>query len=67
MQTEEEMKRYNDLVEKMESLKKYDAESFVRNISHVYMDFKSEEKVIYIIIKFIKIFSQIIFYRKSRM
>ncbi len=50
MQTEEEMKRYNDLVEKMESLKKYDAESFVRNISHVYMDFKSEEKVIYIII-----------------
>jgi hypothetical protein len=46
MQTEEEMKRYNDLIEKMESLKKYDAESFVRNITSVYQDFKSEEKVL---------------------
>jgi transcriptional regulator NrdR family protein len=50
MQTEEEMKRYNDLIEKMESLKKYDAESFVKNITSVYQDFKSEEKVISFII-----------------
>lgn len=42
-QSDEEKRRYQDLVEKMNSLKNYDADKFVKNIEDFYRDFKSEE------------------------
>ena len=44
-QTEEEKRRYQELVERMQALKNYNAENYVKNITQLYQDFKSEQRV----------------------
>ena len=44
-QSGEDEKKYSDLVEKIQSMKNYDADNFIKNISELFTNFKSEEKV----------------------
>ena len=39
------MKKYSDLIEKLQSLKNYNIEDYVNNIHEIYKNFKYEETV----------------------